>query len=156
MGKRVSLVLLTIALSFVIGGHPPRAQETISEEHPDDILIVANRGTPIQTISRSDLRNIFLGLRTLYKDGQKIVPINAREGTALRAAFQQRVLHMTAEQEGRHWENQKIRKGVYAPVEFSNQLKAVFKLRNSLSYIFRSQYTPGVAKIVSVIPSESQ
>ena len=56
--------------------------------------------------------------------------------------------------EDSYWAEAKIMKGMTSPPEFSNVLKAVFKVDFSIGYVFRKDYKEGVVKILRVIPKE--
>lgn len=121
---------------------------------PDDILVIANKETPRQDISLTELREFFLRKRHSWGPGQKAVPIHAKSSTRLRDVFNSKVLNMSIEEELKYWQTRKIKYGDSSLPEFGNNLKAVFKIRGSMSYVFRSQYREGVAKILLVIPAD--
>lgn len=114
-------------------------------------MIIANPSGSNQGISLDDIKSIFLKKRTNWPRGGNAVPINARKGSAVREEFVQRVLNMTQAEESNYWKEEQIKSGLTAPVEFSNVLKAVFKLKGSVSYIYRSEYREGVAQIIYVL-----
>ncbi|MCP4677826.1 MAG: hypothetical protein GY854_20370 [Deltaproteobacteria bacterium] len=122
-------------------------------ESPNDILVVVNKGVKQDSISLGELKNLFLKDKTTWRSGQKVIPIHASAGSPVRKAFVSRVLGMSIEDEKLFWQKRKIKTGKIKPVEFRNTLKAVFKLRGSISYIFRSQYKERVAKVVLVLPA---
>lgn len=138
-----ALLLLTIAPA------------TISEaqDSPNDILVIANNNVPIDSISVGELKAMFMKRRTTWKNGDKAVPIHARDNSPLRRAFQEKVLGMTAGKERLFWQNQKIEHGITPPPEFANTQKAVFSVRGSVSYVLRSDYKEGVTKVLLVIPN---
>ena len=115
------------------------------------VAVASNNDVSVDKISLAEVRNLFLGWQTVWSGGGKVVKINAKEGSPIRAAFRNKILRMTREQEGRHWKDQKVRKGLRPPVEFGNVLKAVFKLKRSVSYVYRSEYKPGVVKVLAVV-----
>ena len=121
-------------------------------DDPEDILVVANVSVAQTSIGLEELRTIFLKIRTSWHSGGKVVPINPKDGSALRRQFQEKVLGMSDNEEKSYWEKQKITKGIEPPPEFANTLKAVFRLKGSVSYIYRSQYREGVSKILYVLP----
>jgi hypothetical protein len=146
-GLRTRLaVLLLLTISFALPG-------PASSDHPEDILVIVNSGVPTRKASVDEIKEIFLKKRTNWPGGGAAVPINAAEGTALRKQFRQRVLSMSAREERDYWNDKKIKTGVTGPVEFGNTLKAVFKLRNSVSYVYRSHYKEGVARVLMVLPA---
>ncbi|MCP4602614.1 MAG: hypothetical protein GY847_19215 [Proteobacteria bacterium] len=121
-------------------------------ESPDDILIIANKGVSVNSITIPELKAIFLKQKANWKGGGRVVALNAKENTPLRAAFQKTLLGMSLAKEKSYWQDQKIRTGLSAPPEFGTLLKAVFSLRGSVSYILRKDYREGVVKILLVLP----
>ncbi len=146
MRKSFIALPLLVAVSLMLPGSPAVA------ENPNDILVVANQGVSVDAVSIRDLKAIFLKRRSNWKNGGKVVPIHAKEGSALRNAFVSRVLGMDAVKERAYWQEVMVKSGTRKPPEFSNTLKAVFKLRGGVSYIYRTQYREGVSKILLVIP----
>ncbi|MCP4676269.1 MAG: hypothetical protein GY854_12315 [Deltaproteobacteria bacterium] len=128
--------------------------ETASAESPNDILIVVNNAVPQSDITIGELKNLFLKEKTNWSSGKKALPVHAPAGSSLRKDFVSRVLGMNPSGEKIYWQERKIKTGKVQPVEFSNTLKAVFKLRGSVSYVYRSQYKKGVAKVVLVLPAQ--
>jgi hypothetical protein len=123
-------------------------------EGPEDILVIANKSVTDDYLKLEDLVSIFLKKRKSWRSGTKVVPINAKKGTAIREQFLNRLLDMTAEEEATYWEKQKITKGVEPPPEFSNNLKAVFHLKGGVTYVYRNEFPEGVAKILYVLPQQ--
>ena len=58
---------------------------------------------------------------------------------------------MTPSEEATYWENQKIRQQLSPPPEMGSILKAVFKLKNSISYAYRKDVAGDVVKVLLVI-----
>jgi hypothetical protein len=145
--KTLMVVLLVTAFTVIW-------QSTAHADNPNDILVVANNSVPISSISTAELKSIFLKKKGRWKNGSKAFPIHAKEGTTLRKAFGQRLLNMELSRELSYWQEQKIRKGIMPPATFSNLLKAVYKVKGSVSYVFRSNYKAGVVKILAVLAYE--
>ena len=40
------------------------------------------------------------------------------------------------------------------PFSFSDALRAVFKVKGAVGYVFRGDYKPGVVKIIMVLPAQ--
>jgi hypothetical protein len=74
----------------------------------------------------------------------------------LRGDFRKRVLNMEPAAEQRHWEDSKVKFGQSEPPIFPNTLKAVFKLKGSVSYVYRKDFKADVAKILLVVPSKGK
>ena len=143
--KFATIVTILITATFLAGN---RARA----DGPKDILVVANKSVGVDQVDADVLRAIFLKKRKSWKNGGKVVPVNAKKGTALRQQFLSRLFNMIEEEEKTYWEKQKISKGVEPPPEFSNNLKAVFHLKGGITYVYRSEFPEGVAKILYVLP----
>jgi hypothetical protein len=122
-------------------------------ENGQDILVVANRSVNAETISVADLRELFLKKRLHHSDGSKAIPVHAPDGSAVRQAFCARVLEMSPAEEARYWQSAKIRSGKAPPPVFGNTLRAIFNMKGSIGYVYRSQYKEGVVKILLEIPA---
>lgn len=126
---------------------------TASADSPNDIIVIAHSSVGTSSISKDVLRDIFLKKRTSWGNSGNVKPINASDGSELRKQFIEQVLLMTPEEEKRYFQEEKIKNGLQEPNSFSNTQKAVFKLRGSVSYVYRSDFKEGVAKVLLVIPA---
>ncbi len=144
--KQVSITL-ALALATLLLSSP-----VALAEDPRDILVVANQGTPGDSITLATLRNLFLKIRVQWEDGTKVTAINDKADTVLRAAFQARVLEMTGAQEESYWQEQRIKSNLTPPPEMPNRLKAVFKVKGAVSYVYRGEFKAGAAKVLLVLP----
>ncbi len=152
-----SFLLQTIGLvtvAILISGINAQAEEPVVDR-PDDILVIANNAVDITNIEVDELRAIFLKRKASWGDGKKVIPINAPDGSKMREEFRRLVIGMNRNREQSYWQTQMIKHGVSRPPEFGNSLKAVFKLRGSVSYIYRADFKKGVAKVVLTLrPSQ--
>jgi ABC-type phosphate transport system substrate-binding protein len=159
MKKYVKILLLFAAFSGAIASRlaPAVAQSPASpptaDQGGDDVLIVANLKAPVDKIDITELKAIYLKKKLYWSMGEDALPLNSQYGSRLREEFQARVLGMAPEVELKYWERQKIEHAILPPPEFPQPQKAVFKLRNSVSYVFRRDFSPNVTKILLVIPS---
>lgn len=151
-GRRISPMripwkVLTIVM-FVVGSFIVGFMTPANANSPDDLLIVGHRSVNADSISVGELRAIFLKQRSRFSAGGKAMPIHAKPGSALRKAFQLKVLAMDASAEKKYWQDQKIKDGSNAPIELSDTLRAVFSMRGGISYCFRKHYKAGTSKIL--------
>ncbi len=140
--KAISIVLLAISAWL-----PLRA----SADNPNDILIIAHRSVSQKSVTEAELREIFLKKRNNWSSGGRAIPIQAPEDTTIRRVFRKRILGMTATEETQYWQDRKIKAGISKPAEFTQTLKAVYKLKGSVGYVYRSQYREGVVKVLMVL-----
>ncbi|MBN2801728.1 MAG: hypothetical protein JXR91_01405 [Deltaproteobacteria bacterium] len=142
--SKISFWVLLSALIF------STADFKVKADTPQDVLIIVNKSMNISSVNISDVKRVFLKEKTVL-NGNKITPVNARNGSPLRKYFTEKVLGMSSSDESAYWEAQKIRTGVRQPTELSNTVKAVFSIKNGVSYCYRKDFNPAVAKIVLVI-----
>lgn len=149
---KVQRVLKAILpLVILIGGMS--TTHTTRAESSNDILVVVNLGSNVNSLEANEVREIFLKKKTRWGSGATIVPINPANNSKLREEFRTKVLKMTASEEQTYWQSRKIKDGVFETVAFANVLKAVFKLRGAISYVYRSEFMNRVAKVLLVIPA---
>lgn len=146
--------LITYCLALTIFAGVLVLPTVVYAESPEDILIIVNKGVPINSITRNELKDYYLKKRLDWRGGDRAVPVHSKGKSELRKEFCERVLNLTLSDEESYWRDKKIRTGVTKPAEFSNTLKAVFKIGGAVSYVYRSQYREGVAKVVLVIPAQ--
>jgi len=128
------------------------APAVVHAESPKDILIIANPAAGASKVTVADVRDMFLKKRTSWPGGAKVVPVNVTE-SGLRNDFRAKVLKMSAAEERSYWQERKIKAGESTPSEFGDTLRAVFKMRGAISYVYRSQFKEGTAKVLLVIPA---
>jgi hypothetical protein len=137
--------LLYAFIAFTI----PAISNNVQAES-DPVYIIANKSFKLSSISKSDLQRIFKKEKSRIS-GIRVIPINAKSDTKLRTSFLQKALNMTPSDEITYWEKQKVTKGIQPPSELSNTVKAVFSIKNGISYCFKSQYKSSAAKILLVL-----
>ena len=129
------------------------AEAVAQTDSPDDILVVANNSVSASSVSLTVIRDLFLKIRKEWRAGENATPVNAKD-EQLRSDFRKRVLSMDLTAEQRHWEDVKVKFGQSEPPSFANNLKAVFKLKGAVSYLYRKDYKEGVAKVILVVPAK--
>jgi hypothetical protein len=141
-------------LSVVLLGAAMFYSESAFADSPNDILVITSLSIKVQSVTIEEVKDFFLKERTSWPSGEKVIPINTGDDPALRDKFRDLVLKMSTAQEQRFWQTKKIKGGEGEPPVLNNVLKAVFKLRGAISYVSRSQYKEGVAKVILVIPAK--
>lgn len=126
-----------------------------ASENPQDILIIANKSVKSTGIGLEEIKGFFLKKRKFWPNQLKAVPINQKADSPLRVEFARRVLDMSPMQEKNYWGEMKIRRGEMGIPEFAHVLKATFKLKGSIGYIYRHEYREGVVNVLLVLPHES-
>lgn len=153
VGPRILLAAVFLCSQILIPNPRLEAASPVTGG-PEDLIIVVNKANKRNSITLAELREYFLRKRHTWGPGQKSVPIHAKSTTRVREAFNRTVLNMSVNEELQYWQNRKIKFGDSSIVEFGNNLKAVFKIKGSISYVFRSDYKEGVVKVLLVIPAD--
>jgi ABC-type phosphate transport system substrate-binding protein len=126
---RMGLVSLVFALS--LGISPASA----------DIVAVVAAGSPIGSLSKTQVIDIFLGKRTRFPDGSDAVPIDQTEGSVARDEFYLKLAAMSPAQVRAFW-SKIIFTGRGAPPRSASTVSELEKLLlaspNAIGYIDRS------------------
>ena len=127
-----AITIIAILVSFLV----PRMSLA---ENPNDIMIVANLKVSQDTLNETEIRALFLKKRLSWRNGDKAIAINAREGSRLRAEFEKRILQMSSRELDRYWQRLKILQGdtpppgVFQYLEGGVQVKRLVELYLSVS-----------------------
>ncbi len=144
------IVRMALAVSLALAAAPALAEP---------VAVVVNRDNPRSDLSIEELRSVFLGRRTEWPDGTRVVPVDQAPSAPGRAAFLQAVLRMTAARFAEQWVDQQVRGAGSAPVVASSPAAAVryvAKTRGAVAFVPLSVVTPAV-KVISVggkVPGE--
>lgn len=68
-----------------------------------EVVVVVSTQNPIQTLSRSELTDIYLGRRNQFPNGTPAAPIDHREGSPIHNEFYAEYLNQTPAQIKTHW-----------------------------------------------------
>jgi ABC-type phosphate transport system substrate-binding protein len=93
VGRIHRISLATVALTLGL---------SISAVSADVVAVVSSK-SPITSLSKSQVIDIFLGKRTRFPDGTAAVPIDQAEGSAARDEFYSRFAAMSAAQLKAFW-----------------------------------------------------
>lgn len=88
-----------------------------------DVVAVVSVRSPVATLSKSQITDIFLGKTALLPDGEPAVPINQVEGSAARDEFYARFAGKTAAQIKAHWSKIIFTGRGQPPKEVSNSIE---------------------------------
>lgn len=83
------------------GSHPVLPPETAVGSEP--LVIVVNRSNPVDDLTSSELRKIFLGNRSHWANGRRITLVMREPGEPERNTILREVCGMTEEQLNRHF-----------------------------------------------------
>lgn len=117
---------------------------------PPRLAVVVSRASPLQQLTRFELKKLYLGSHIVDPSGERIVPFNQASNAPDRVAFENKVLGMTPDQVASYWIDRKIRGQSGAPKAVgSGELvqKVVSKVDHSIAYVRFDQVRPEVRVI---------
>ena len=68
-----------------------------------DIVVIANKLLPVTTMSRDEVSRIYLGKTKFLPNGDKIVPIDQKQGTTSRSQFYGNILQKSETEIKSYW-----------------------------------------------------
>jgi len=89
--NRIGITIVALALSLASG---------IASS---DVVVVVSARSPITTLSKNQLIDIFLGKVSRYPDGTEAMPLDQAEGSSARDEFYTRVADKSAAQIKAYW-----------------------------------------------------
>ncbi len=111
------------------------------------IAVVVNANVPIDEISVSQLRRVFLSEPTETGGGNRFMPLNQKPGTNVREAFDRKVLKLDADEVAKFWVDQRIRGKGKPPRAIPNAkllLRLLPRLDGAIAYVRASEVGAGV------------
>ena len=121
-------------ISFLLGAMLSMTYHPASAE----VLVVVSAEAPFTRLTSSDLRDVYLGRRTLIVNGVQVVPLDLTEGTAARSEFYTHYTGQTPAQIKSHWARQIFTGRGQPPQALSNSRAVVERLvsdAKALGYI---------------------
>jgi hypothetical protein len=117
---------------------------------PLRLALVVARKSPLQQLSRFELKKLYLGANIVDPSGERIIPFNQASSAPDRVAFEDKVLGMTPDQVASYWIDRKIRGQSGAPKAVGSAelvQKVVSKVDHSIAYVRLDQVRPEVRVI---------
>jgi hypothetical protein len=104
----------------------------------DELAVVVHPATPCERLDAVALEALFTSSQRAWSDGRSVVALNYPPEDPRRVQFDRVVLHMTPEQVGRYWVDQRVRGGTRAPRQVPDPLLAlrlVARLPGAVAYV---------------------
>jgi hypothetical protein len=142
MARRLILFLLALA---------SLASFTVCAE---DIVVVVNAGSSVESLSRDDVIDIFLGGLRRLSSGAMALPVDLPQGDPVREEFYRRLVDKTPPEINTHWARLVCSGKTHPPVQAGGVEDARSMTAESvdaIAYLERSK-AGGRLKIVFVLP----
>lgn len=146
---------LLLAFGIALAGHGLRAH---AQTKLEPIYAVVNQSAHVSKVSKSDLRNIYLGRRRTWGNGNAIVAFNRPPHTGAGLAFYRNVLGMTPARFRYHWHGLQLSGQATIPRTLGSANDVVVAVASTpgavaymtLSEVQRTAHLAG--KLVKVVP----
>ncbi len=117
------------------------------------IAVIVNPGVAVESVSLTELRNIFLGTQAFWKDGTQAVAFVRAPSARERSILLSRILHMSESQYQQYWRKQRqsgkrIREPI-AVVSNGMQVEGVLRHGGAVALVPMSDIQQGV-KVLKV------
>jgi len=143
MRERHLPLLVLLALGTLASASAPTAPAFKLITHPDN---------PVSTLKSAQVAAFFLKKDTTWEDGALVLPVDLSEGSPVRVAFSQSVLHKSVNAVEAYWQ-QRIFSGRDVPptrrASEEEVLAYVREHRNAIGYVSISAPESGV-KVISL------
>lgn len=161
------LVIIGIAVSWLLGVCNPAARAgTPSPDEPnapqDNLAIVVNTTNPVENLSLSELRQVFLGERSHWPNGRRITLVMMEPGQFERKALLREVCQMNEKDFSRHFLHGVFTGEVFvSPKTLASPVgvrKFVFNVPGAIGYVRASDVDSSV-KVIRVdgrLPSDKE
>ncbi len=108
------------------------------------IAVIVNPENSVESISLTELRNIFLGTQQFWKDGTQVVPIVRAPSARERDVLLRRVVHMSETQFQDYWRKKNHARAPIAVVSNGMQLETVSKEAGGIALVATSDIHSGI------------
>lgn len=146
LGKLMKPLFLMFTISFALAA----ICTTASAEA--EVVVVVSSASPVVSLKKSDVANIFLGKTRRFPNGERAVPINQLEGSAERNEFYDMYTGKSAPQLKAHWSKMIFTGRGQPPKEVGSleELKAALAKNNEIvTYVEAGMVGDGM-KVVAV------
>jgi len=118
-----------------------------------DVAVIVNPDTGVTALSATQVRALFLGKTSKFPDGTHATPVDQKEGSSTRTAFNEKVLKKTGSQVKSYW-SKMVFSGKASPLKSvadDAAVKAfVAKTAGAVGYIDSSQVDSSVTVVLTV------
>lgn len=119
-----------------------------------EVVVVVSQQNPVQTLTRTQLLNIFMGRPNQLANGKRAMPLDQAEGRPLREAFYREVLGKSNAEIKAHWSKIVFTGRGQPPRQFANDDEVKRFLAgnpDAIGYIDAASRT-GELRIVTIAP----
>lgn len=140
----LSLVFLIFVLQLL--------QPLSSFSQTEEISIIVNSANPVQKATVAELKALFLKEKTLWTNGEAVIPFDLDTSISARNTFLQKVVQLSPAEHDDYWIKKKHTDGYYPPQTITTErmmLRMVGKFKGGIGFVSSKALTSG-----GVLPPE--
>ncbi len=132
---------------------PPPASPPPPAAKPVDLVVLVNAANKEASLTFSSLRDIYMGRRSTWTNGERIRPFGRPRTTRAARAFFKKLSNLSATQYARHWQRQQLSGAGMAPANVSAKsvLKAIRINKGAVGYAIRKELPKELPPTVRII-----
>lgn len=142
MGTRLLATLFACASACVAA--PARAHA----EPTRTLVVIANPRNKVSSLTRAQLRRLFLKTQRRWPDGRAVMPLNVKAGRPTRVLFDRVATGLSAHEASLYWIKQRVR-GHGAPPRSLHSARLLQRIVShqpeAVGYVLRSELSPTIA-----------
>lgn len=101
--SRVAALLIGLAVTATLATRARSAHAAATALRPVQIAVIVNADAPVESLTRDDVRRIFLLRTRFWRGGARIAAANLASSSPLRDAFSRAVLGQSAHELAAYW-----------------------------------------------------
>lgn len=137
--------IFAVVVVLVLGVSPGTGKS------PEEILVICNKSAPVESLSRQDIQEIFLGKNRFWSNQDKIIFVTLDEKIPAHRMFLRAYIRKTPVQYVNYWKKMLFTGKGHYPVSFSDEdelIDYVSKTKGAIGYA--SQADSSLVKILPV------
>jgi ABC-type phosphate transport system substrate-binding protein len=119
----------------------------------DEIVVIVNKDNDVKELSLEQLEAIFTLSQRQWNGGAGILAFNYEPGNPTRVEFDRVILHLSPEEVGRFWRDQRIRTGVHPPRQVTDPtlaMRLTTKMAAAIVYVPAGAVIPSVRIVARI------
>ncbi|MBI3609028.1 MAG: hypothetical protein HY207_13805 [Nitrospirae bacterium] len=154
--KRLGTALLLLAAS-VLWGLFPLASLSLASAAPTDLIFIAAKNFPADSLTLDEIQNIYLGKKRVV-GGSVVVAVDQGEAEPIKLEFLDRVIHLSHAEYKAQLLKRHFQEGAATPKFEPNSaavLREVANTEGAVGYVYKSdiESNSGV-KVLAIVPTK--
>lgn len=124
-----------------------------SLSYAEELVVIVNKANDITTLSKEDVKKIFLGKKKRFESGEKVKTADYRKGRSVRALFYRKIANKAVKDIDTYWYRLVFTGKGIPPKAFSSSgdmIEYVSENENAIGYVKVSQLSTKIKKVLVI------